>query len=265
MKIDDLIQTIQNDDEQTPLVIGQDWGQGKTTFGGLSVALVVCAIKKRMSQDYRLYSLTSSFINPLLPDKEFSIETNVIKSGKTIAYLEGRVIQDDQVILTVSACFGIHRQSSLQLTAESKPNFTAPDQGCPFPYIPNVAPIFTKKVDYRLMQGKFPFQGSTETDIGGYMRFRDTSDSFSEAHLVALIDAWPPSMLPMLKKPAAASTLNWTIQFTQNQLPKNTQAWLSYRASTNHIANGIGHSTSEVWNEEGDLLALSHQTVVIYG
>ena len=266
MRIDNLIEAIGTNNTQTPLIIDDQWNQGKTIFGGLSVALIATAIKKNISLDeFHLYSLTSSFINPLLPNKEFTIETDVIKQGKTVAYLTGKIVQDGRIIVASSACYCASRESSLKRLSESTPNFKAPDQGLTFPYIPDISPKFTQKIEYRLMQGHFPFQGSTQGNVGGYIRFRDTPDSFSEAHLIALIDAWPPSMLPMLKKPAPASTLNWTIQFIQQPLPKNPQAWIAYRGSTNHIQHGIGHSSSEIWDETGVLIALSHQTIAVYG
>lgn len=34
------------------------------------------------------------------------------------------------------------------------------------------------------------------------MRFKETPQTFSDAAILALIDAWPPAILAMLKKPA---------------------------------------------------------------
>jgi hypothetical protein len=43
------------------------------------------------------------------------------------------------------------------------------------------------------------------------MRFKNQPSHFSDAHLVALIDIWPPTVLKMLRWPAMASNMSWNL------------------------------------------------------
>lgn len=265
MHFDELMAPVRTSDQHQSLVIGPDWGQGKTTFGGISVAMIATALRQKVAPTFRLLSLTTSFINPLTPDQTFEISCETIKLGKTVGYLEGKIIQNGQIIVQCFACYGIERDSSIEAEPLVQLDFGSPDTGTPFPYIPKVIPEFTKHVDFRLMTGDFPFQASSSREMGGYMRFREPPNHFSEEQLIALIDTWPPSMLQMLHKPAPASTLTWKIQRTHTPLPENPKEWLGYKATTTFIDHGIGSSVAQIGREDGQLLALSMQTIGIYG
>ncbi len=87
----------------------------------------------------------------------------------------------------------------------------------------------------------------------------------NEAHLLALVDAWPPSVLPMLRQPAAGSTLTWTIEFVQSVRSLNAGDWCQYRVETEYAREGYGHAAAALWSADGALLALSRQTVTVFG
>ena len=86
----------------------------------------------------------------------------------------------------------------------------------------------------------------------------------TEAHLLALVDAWPPATLPWLNKPAAGSTLTWTIEFVQPVASLSTLDWCKYCAVIEHSRDGYGHTAACTWNAAGELLAISRQTVTVF-
>mgnify|MGYP006175117917 CR=1 FL=1 len=86
----------------------------------------------------------------------------------------------------------------------------------------------------------------------------------TEAHILALVDAWPPALLPHLKRPAPGSTLTWTIEFVQPLLELSTLDWCKYCVTTEHARDGYGHAAAALWSAEGKLIALSRQTVTIF-
>ena len=47
-----------------------------------------------------------------------------------------------------------------------------------------------------------PFSNNPSRQMGGWVRLRGEGEAqaLSEAHLLALVDAWPPAVLPHLKK-----------------------------------------------------------------
>ena len=106
---------------------------------------------------------------------------------------------------------------------------------------------------------------SKHTHIHGWMRFKQPPSQISDGHIMAMIDAWPCTMLQQLKLPAAASTMNWNIEFTQAAQQPTAKQWLSYQAETAHAADGYVFSDAHIHNQAGELLALSRQTVGVFG
>jgi acyl-CoA thioesterase len=89
-------------------------------------------------------------------------------------------------------------------------------------------------------------------------------EAVTESHILALVDAWPPSLWPHLKKTAMGSTLTWTIEFVQPMLESSTLDWCKYRVETEHGADGYGHAAAKLWSADGQLIAISRQTVTIF-
>ena len=101
--------------------------------------------------------------------------------------------------------------------------------------------------------------------MGGWMRFRDSDAPLSPAHLVALIDAWPPALLPHLSKRVPASSLSWVLELMHPLPELKCNDWLLYRATIDQAADGYGQTSAGIWTASGDLLALSRQTVTVFG
>jgi acyl-CoA thioesterase len=102
--------------------------------------------------------------------------------------------------------------------------------------------------------------------MGGWVRLRGDvkEEPLTEAHILALVDAWPPALLPHLKKPAPGSTLTWTIEFIQPLQELTTLDWCQYHVSIEHARDGYGHAAAALWSPTGALIALSRQTVVVF-
>ena len=100
-----------------------------------------------------------------------------------------------------------------------------------------------------------------------WRRLRDqgSAEPANEAHLLALVDAWPPAVLPHLSAPAPGSSLTWTIEFVQPMSELSTLDWCLYRAQIEHARDGYGHVAAALWSPAGELLAISRQTVAVFG
>jgi len=111
-----------------------------------------------------------------------------------------------------------------------------------------------------------PFTGNTSRQMGGWVRLRGDvkEEPVTEAHILALVDAWPPALMPFLKQPAMGSTLTWTIEFVQPLLQLSTLDWCKYLVETEHATDGYGHAAAKLWDGEGRLIAMSRQTVTVF-
>lgn len=263
-----------------PFQVPAGWGQGRALFGGLAAAMALQYVLPLIAEGMQLRSMTVSFVAPLVTG-EATAQRRILRQGKSVVQAQVELWQDGQVALVLLASFGVARVSDVFLAAAKGPVATDQPDGMVLPEGAAV-PEFTQHFDYRISQGGLPFSGVKSVDFGGCMRFRqhspeDQLESQSEylsqnqqqqadlMQLVALIDAWPPATLPWLNRPAPASTLCWTLEFLTGELNAGASDWWSYLAHIDTAADGYGHIQANIWDKHGTLVAISRQTVTLFG
>lgn len=245
--------------------VPQNWSQGRASFGGLVGGLLYKAMEAQCEPDRGLRSMAVSFVGPLASGEDAFVSSEILRQGKAVSQLEARARQNDQVVAAAIASFGAPRESSVSVAPEPAPAAPDPDSCQQLPYIEGVTPEFTRQIEMRWAFGGLPFSNRKDRDMGGWMRFREGSGSMTAAHLVALIDAWPPALLPHLKAYAPASSLSWTFELVQPQPVLGATDWLLYRAVIDQAGDGYGQTSAGIWTAGGDLIALSRQTVAVFG
>lgn len=254
--------------------VAETWGQGRATFGGLVAALLyrrAAQVLGDSGEDLALKpprSLTFSLVAPLAPG-EATVEVQVLRSGKSVIQAEARILQGGQVAAAMLASFGASRASEILIAPETAPEYAAPETLPALPFIQGVTPDFTQHFEFRWAVGKIPFTTRSSTgDMGGWVRFRRPGAVFGVEHLLGLVDAWPPAVLPMFSKPAPISTLTWTIEFPGGAVPamRDMQGGdaVRYLALTDFSGDGYAHIHSRTWRADGTLLAIGRQTVAIF-
>lgn len=248
------------------VTIPAEWAQGRATFGGLVAALQYEALRAQVPADRPLRSLAITFVGPVAPDVPASYQVEVLREGKAVSQLLGRVVQNGEVATLVQASFGASRPSEIDVASEPPPVFKHWDECQELPYIKGVTPEFMRHLAMRWSLGGLPFTGNKSRDMGGWVRLRGDvkEEPLTEAHILALVDAWPPALLPHLKQPAPGSTLTWTIEFIQPLQDLTTLDWCQYHVNIEHARDGYGHAAAALWSPTGELIALSRQTVVVF-
>ncbi len=264
MNFDDYLQHCHTHDS---LIIDSSWGQGRTTFGGLSAALLLHKIEQQQSQGDILRSLSVNFCGALLTEKECELRTQTLRLGKSVGHFQGQALQEQNLVTQIMACYGKNRESSILVAPENK-SLAEPGQGKRLPYIKGVTPEFTQHIDFAYSAGGFPFSNSKENHLHGWMRFKDAQGALTNAHLVALIDAWPPAIIQKLKGPAPCATVTWSLDFVQPltslAAPLSSATWLWYEVEISQASQGYGHTQAKIYSPNGQLLVQSHQLVVAY-
>ncbi|SDT44615.1 thioesterase family protein [Pseudomonas fuscovaginae UPB0736] len=265
MGFSDLLEVVRRDPQA--VVIPADWAQGRASFGGLVVALQYEAMRARVSLERPVRSLAVTFVGPVEPLVPVSFEVEVLREGKAVSQVLGRAVQNGQVVTLVQGSFGASRASAVAVEAEPAPLIKHWEQCQEIPYVKGVTPEFTQHLSLRWGVGGFPFSGNTSRQMGGWARLRGDvrEEPLSETHLLALVDAWPPALLSHLKQMAAGSSLTWTIEFVQPLLELTTLDWCKYLAVIEHARDGYGHVAAALWSPDDRLIALSRQTVTIFG
>lgn len=246
------------------LVLPASWGQGRATFGGLVAALVTRRMQREVADERPVRSLQISFVGPVTVEAPITIEAELLREGKAVSQVQGRLLQGGEVKLVMLGSFGGGRESAVEVAPVPAPEVPGPEALRSLPYLEGVAPAFIQHMDMRWTFGGFPFSGNPSREMGGWMAFRETPEALTDAHLVALVDVWPPAVLPHLKRPVPASSLSWTLEFVYPRPALAASDWLLYRASIDQAAAGYGHTQAQIWNQRGELVALSRQTVTVF-
>lgn len=249
---------------EASLTIGKDWAQGRTVFGGLSAAILASAMSKEVTDARPLRILNISFIAPLLVEQEASITVEHLRDGKNVTQMQARLYQNGQVCVQAVACFAQDRSSNIAIDHQLSFDLPPPKKSKFMPLIPGVTPKFLKHVQLNFEQGQLPFTGSKVSNIAGWMKFKKAPKELSVAHWIALADAWPPTVLQMLRWPKPASTLSWQIEILEPHLEIANDAWLGMDAMTKQAGEGYVHTEAHVWSETGHLLMLSRQCDTVF-
>lgn len=265
MTFSQLIQAVRSNPDA--VVVPAEWGQGRAGFGGLAAMLVYEAMRAAVPADRPVRSLAITFVGPLAVDTPVSLQAEVLREGKAVSQVLGRAVQNGQVVTIVQGSFGAGRESAIEVSALPAPAMKAVEESPELPYLKGVTPEFTRYLAMRWAVGGMPFSNTPSREMGGYVRLRgeEQVSEVNVSHLLALVDAWPPAVLPFLRSPAPGSSLTWTIEFIQPVPKLTTDDWCKYLAQIEYARDGYGHIAAQLWTPDGELVALSRQTVTVFG
>lgn len=239
--------------------ISSDWMQGRAAYGGLVAALVFEAMRCRITDGAPVRSMQITFVGPV-SDEPLQVESEVLRKGNSVTHVVGRGLQGGNSQIVIQASFG-HARNSVVAVDEPPRVFEKKPENChKLPYTEGVVPVFTRHFDYRYAT-PFPFGNSDLNYIQGYVRYAQAEPEWDEALLLGLVDAWPPTTLPKLNAPAMASSLSWTVEFIQPLVHLAADSYCMYESHIVQSAGGYGHTRAKIWNSEGQLMAISQQTV----
>jgi acyl-CoA thioesterase len=251
--------------QQEEFTIAEDWGQGRSIFGGLTAALVLSKLKQSPAvSQKRIQSLSINFCASLAADTACSIHYEILSEGKSVVQLQGQLIQAGQVKTQVTACYGALRQSSINIQHQPANPKGTQENAIAIPFIPSVTPNFIHHIKSHMLSKSIPFTGVDTKEVTGWMKFKEPPNSFDEVAIIALIDAWPPAVLQLLKKPAPASTITWNMEFIQPATELNPNDSLFYDCKVIQSQDGYAHTEAKVFHQNGELLVLSRQMVGVY-
>lgn len=263
MQFSEVLQQITPAPEQV-IQLPDGWGQGRALFGGLTAAVAWQHAHYGADHEQALRAFTVSFVAPVQPGQA-KLHRRILREGKNVTQIAVEIVQENHVVLAALASYGRSRPSAVRVTDTPTAKVPSREHGPSFPKVANV-PEFTEHYDYSISVGALPFTGKPEREFGGWMRYRHEQQPMTIGLLLGLVDAWPPAVLPHLKQPAPASSLTWTIEFPEPlDTSLNSHDWWQYVAYIDYAADGYGHTHAHIWDAEGQLIAISRQTVTVFG
>lgn len=242
------------------LTAGTDWSQGRTLFGGLVGAAVANAMSAQLAPDLQLRTLSAVFAAPISPGVSH-ITTHIDRVGSSTAFTSATVSQEGKLRSRAQAVFARTRESTVTVEP-TPPKMTTPfDEAPELPYIEGVVPVFIQHFDVRWGIGDYPFTGSSQGTLGGYLRHKPPL--CGAAAVLGLLDAWPPAVLPMATGPAFASSVSWTAHILRDP-PTEPDAWYTFRYDTVAAEQGYATTVGSL-SCEGKVIAWTEQLVAVFG
>ena len=263
MTFADLLAALAGSPDNT-VTVPASWAQGRAGYGGLVAALVFEGMRAK-ADGRPVRSLAITFVGPVAPGEPMQVESEVLREGKAVTQMLGRAMQNGQTMCIIQGSFGASRASVVDVAAEAAPKVSAPQDSKEMPFVKGISPDFIQHFSVRWLFGDLPFTHSRKRERGGWVGFSQDEGDIHAGHMLGLIDVWPPAVLPHLAQRAPASTLTWTIEFMQPQPQIGNTEYLLYRAEIERARDGYGHTAAKAWNERGELVAISRQTVTVFG
>ncbi|MEM9102257.1 MAG: thioesterase family protein [Pseudomonadota bacterium] len=245
----------------------ESWLQGRTGFGGLQAALACCALRQSVESQRPLRSLLTSFIGPS-QEGELIIACDELRRGKSATWAEAKILQEGNLCSTFQGCFGEERVSEIQVSAKALPTQLSAEESKLLPFIPGVTPNFIQHFDLRWAFGDVPFSGSSQSEMGAWVRFKEISE-ISEFHLIAMMDLLPPAVLPMFKSVRPISSLTWQLQLLDNSLELSktdikTDDWWFFHVFALAAGHGYSQQQATLYSPHGQAVAISQQSVAVF-
>lgn len=252
---------------ETEFPINAVWGQGRSIFGGLTAALVLVHIENNIELTGRdLRTVNIHFCGAVIADIPCEFRHRVLSQGRSVIQIEGQLLQEGEVKTEIVACYTTDRISAIEIDLPVKifPVAVQDTKEMNFGFKQGSAPRFIGYFDLRQTNDNLPFTGSDHSLITGWMRFAKPSESLNDATILALIDAWPPAILPMMTSRAPSSTITWNIEFMRPRASLKVEDLLYYECAAIQAGRGYAHTEGRIYHPNGQLLALSRQMVGVY-
>lgn len=260
MRFSEVLATVHGADGQFTAQAPESWAQGRTLFGGLQAAIALRAMRAQMPDAAAapLRTLQVVFIAPV-PPGAVKVQTRLLRAGKSASQVEARIYDGAQLACLAVAIFGAPRQSVVAVAPQ--PPVVRPAEQIE-PAASAGLPTFLQHCELRWAQGGKLFVGMNEPRAQIYARL--LGDTLAdECMVVAIADIPPPLGLSFLKKPAAGSSMTWTLDFIGQDF-SGEGPWL---LDGELIAAGDGYLSQSftVWSPQLKPVALSRQAMVVFG
>jgi acyl-CoA thioesterase len=236
------------------------WATQLGANGGFLAAIVLRAMIAALDDPAReARSLTCHYLRP--PEMgEVRIEVAIERQGRTISTVTARLSQGGRLCVLAVAAFAIELTGAIDY-AGAPPRAPAPEDVprlAPPPEVPMVA-----QFDVRPTRGGEPYSGAPEPETGGWLRFADPQPLDAPA-LAMYADAWLPSPMPIVNRPAVTPTVDLTVHFRAPAVAAaiaDEPVLAIFRSSTS--AGGLFEEDGELWSRDGVLLAQSRQLALL--
>jgi acyl-CoA thioesterase len=243
---------------ETTWRVPDGWQQGRGMFGGLTLAVLAKAARASCgSTDRPLRTLTAELPAAVIVGPAL-VKATPLREGNALSTVTSQLVQGDSVAAHAVFNFGKTRDVAFE-RSPAQPSLPSFADAAPT-VLGSVGPIFTQNFEYRVVRGA-PLSSAEEPVTEGWVRLRDPGDVPAWLALLALVDAWYPSVLPAFAAPRPFGTISFAAHLFE-------RAWapdepLYHRSRCLGSQQGYFAELRELFTSRGELCAVNQQTMAI--
>ncbi|MGV6802342.1 MAG: thioesterase family protein [bacterium] len=241
------------------VTIPENWMQGRTTYGGLTAALMLADALKSHTDLPPLRSAQINFIGPV--GGATKLKSEMLRRGKSVCFLQSSLYSEYGLAGRATFAFGASRPVEIERDFLPPVDIAPPQDTAN--YLPDgVGPQFLINYEAQLAKGALPGTGATDHDHYIWVRHKD-----KQAHdlpaLIAIADMAPPAILALYSHIPMASSVTWMFNLlTANA--KTQDGWWLLRSTTETAQNGYTSQNMYVWNRAGQPIIAGRQNMAIF-
>jgi acyl-CoA thioesterase len=257
-----VVETLAPEGEQFVIQAPEDWGQGRTLYGGMTAALAHEAVRRGFENLPPLRSVQLAFVGPASGRLRFA--STLLRRGRSSTIIANDCANDDGHVMRATFVFGAARESKVThnyLPAQA----VAPPEACE-PFRKASASTqrgFWNNFDSRIAAGGRLLEASApKPEFTVWTRFLDAGGADSTTALLAMADNLPPAAMVHFPAPAPISTMTWQLDIAH--VPASAEGWSLLWSGSEESSDGYSLQNMAMWSESGELVAVGRQAVAIF-
>jgi hypothetical protein len=235
------------------VTVPDGWQQGRGAFGGLVYGMLTRAMEQVVDEPARrLRTLTGDIAGPVMPGPA-TLRVEMLRRGNRQSNLQATLLQKDEALAVAIGVFSASRDVHPPEFSRETPERADWDQ----------IPPFGRAYEYR-STGPMPFTAGREAETAGYLREREVPSRRDAPSMVALLDAWWPTLWSIdgLYRPMA--TISFAGQLLVDPAKLDPAERLFHTGRMGALSDGFFVELRELWS--GDVcVGMNQQTYVILG
>lgn len=235
-----------------------DWNIATHPNGGYLMGL----IGKAMLQDSEKpdpFNLSVQYLRPGKSDEPCVIETEVVRVGRTISVVRGRLSQNNKVRLEALGSFTNAEVDPGPVGLSVEPDIELPPpEECDGDFDPGIARKILERVELRIHPDQTLAGTSDVARVDGWLRFRD-GRPLDTLSLLVLSDVMPPPIY------ASHGQIGWvpTVELNVHVRRRPKPGWIRAQFKTNDVFGNRLIEDGILWDETGAVVAQSRQVALL--
>lgn len=240
-------------------VVHPAWNIGQNPNGGYLLSLAMAALREAAPAHADPLSVTVHYQRPGLPGQPCTVDTRILRTGRSLTTAAATLSQEGGARLEVLAALGdLHADASHRLTVpmpevpppEACVGRSGGEQGVDLPIL--------DRLDIRLHPDEARAGAAGRAQVTGWIRFHDGREPDALATLL-FVDAFPPSVFGLLGMVGWVPTIELTVHVRRRPAP----GWMLGRFRTHDMVDGRIIEDGWLWDANGELVAQSRQLALV--